>query len=54
MFHHSFGLLILNITAVRFVWRQQARMPTLPVVLPRLQQMAAQANTVGPYVLLLL
>ena len=54
MFHRSFGLLILTITAIRLVWRQWTRMPALPADLPGLQRLAARANVVGLYSLLVL
>lgn len=53
-FHRSLGLLILALTATRLLWRQRTRMPDLPGDVPHLQRLAARANVVGLYALLLL
>ncbi len=54
LLHRSFGLVILTVTAIRVLWRQRTRMPGLPAGVPELQRIAARANVIGLYALLVL
>lgn len=52
--HRAFGVLILAVTVIRFVWRRRTRMPELPADLPLPQRVAARAAVIGLYTLLVL
>jgi cytochrome b561 len=54
LFHRSFGLVILILTAIRFWWRQRSPVPELPRDLPAWQRLAARANEAMLYALLVL
>ena len=54
LLHRTCGVIILVMTAKRFVWRQRTGTPHLPADVPILQRMAARANVVGLYTLLVL
>jgi cytochrome b561 len=54
MLHRSVGVTILLLTLVRFTWRQRSTIPPLPSDLPWWQRLAARANALGLYVLLVM
>jgi cytochrome b561 len=53
MLHRSVGVILLVLTLARFAWRQRSRIPPLPSDLPWWQRLAARANAMALYVLLL-
>jgi cytochrome b561 len=53
MLHRSLGVTILALTLARLAWRLSRPVPALPPDLPAWQRLAARANALGLYLLLL-
>jgi len=52
-YHKSFGILVLGLMTLRFLWRTQNVAPNLPNTMPRWQQIAARVSHYCLYLVLL-